>query len=285
MIEHLNELEMRALLDLVSVAESLKIPLMLVGANARRLAFDIPFGFPSPRTTEDWDFAARMPNWDVFARIYQQAVDGPFRPGDSAHRIIHKDTGILVDLVPFGPLTGTHEKIHWPQSQQVMSVLGFEDACDSCVHEKLPNGMEIGIVTPSLLAVLKMIAYAERGEQFPRDLQDLWFIMERYARPPAHENRAFDELVEHFPDDETYYEHLDSLLLGWDIGRKCRPMTLAAIQPIIKELSSEESPRIEALLSRTGDEEDREVQRRKITSEFGWLQTGIALATTASLTL
>ncbi len=281
MIEHLNENEMRALLDLASIAESQNIPLMLVGANARRLVFDIPFGFQSPRTTQDWDFAAPMQNWDIFVRIRQQAIEGPeaqFRPGNSAHRIIHMATEILVDLVPFGAITDSDGRIRWPQSGQVMSVLGFEEAFESCIHEKLPNGVEIGIVTPALLAALKIIAYSERGEQFPRDLQDLWFIMERYARPTTHNNRVFNELVEQFPDDETYYEHLDSLLLGWDIGRQCRPPTLAAMAPILKELTSWETLRLEPLLPRTGDLEEQEAQRQKISSEFGWLQKGIELA-------
>jgi predicted nucleotidyltransferase len=279
MIENLNEKEMRAILDLAVIAESQNIRLMLIGANARRLSFDIPFGFESPRTTQDWDFAAPMKSWEVFARFYQRAVHdamAPFEPGESGHRIIHRATRILVDLVPFGPLTEAGGKIRWPQSEQVMSVLGFDEAYESCTHIKLLNGVEIGIVTPALLAALKVIAYAERGKESLRDLPDLWFIMERYARPSAHENRVFEEMAGLFPD-ASYYDHFNSLLLGWDIGRQCRPSTLAAIDPVLHELSSVESLKIESLLPRTGDEHERETQRGRIASEFGWLLKGIGL--------
>jgi hypothetical protein len=101
--------------------------------------------------------------------------------------------------------------------------------------------------------------------------------MERYARPTLHESRVFDELVELFPDD-AYYDHFNSLLLGWDIGRQCRTRTLAAVAPILKELASQETLRLEPLLPRMGDLEERDVRRQKIASEFGWLQKGIDLA-------
>ena len=158
-----------------------------------------------------------------------------------------------------------------------MSVLGFEEAFESCNRETLPGGTEIRIVTPALLAVMKIVAFSERGEQFPRDLQDLWFILERYALPPKQENRVFDELASMFPDD-TYYEHLGPLLLGWDIGSQGRSKTIDAIRPVLTELASDASHRQEPLLPKTGDIEQRLEMQRKVASEFGWLLKGIDLA-------
>jgi predicted nucleotidyltransferase len=280
MIEYLTAAEMESLVDLATIAHTLKTPLMLVGANARRLAFDIPFKFASPRTTRDWDFAAPMPNWQTFARFYELAVRGSgaaFRPGEKAHRIIHLRTGTLVDLIPFGGVSDAEGRIRWPQSHYVMSVLGFEEAFASSTREMLPNGTEIGIVTPAMLAALKILAFAERCEECSRDLQDVWFIMERYAHPAAQETRAFDELAEHFPDPACY-EHLDSLLLGWDIGHQCRPATLSGMESILLALSSDDSRSLEPLLLRTCDLEERESARRRMASEFRWLHKGIDLA-------
>lgn len=280
MIEHLNAAELEAITDLANIAQSVKTPLMLVGANGRRLSFDIPFNFTSPRITQDWDFAVPMENWDVFARFFQDAAqsqDARFCPGDRAHRIVHLHTGTLVDLIPFGGVSDAERRILWPQSQQVMSVLGFEEAFALSVKEMLPNGVEIGVVTPVMLAVLKIVAFAGRGEEDSRDLQDLWFIMERYAHPAAQEDRVFDGLSDHFPD-LTYYEHLDSLLLGWDMGRQCRPSTWAELKPILRALATEDSRCLEPLLTRTGDLEERESERRRIAAEFAYLQKGIDLA-------
>ena len=282
MIEHLNTAEMETIVDLARIAQALETPLMLVGANARRLSFDIPFSFVSPRTTQDWDFAAPMPNWDTYVRFQQLATEGPeakFRPGENAHRIVHLRACTLVDLIPFGGVSDGEGRICWPQSQQVMSVVGFEEAYASSIKETLSLGMEISFVTPAMLAALKIVAFAERQEEYSRDLQDLWFIMERYARPAAHEMRVFEELAEHFPD-LTYYEHLNSLLLGWDIGRNCRPATLAAMDVILLELACEQSQQLSSLLMRTGDLEEQHAQLQKITGEFGWLRTGIAIGRT-----
>jgi predicted nucleotidyltransferase len=197
-IEHLNKEELAVILDLASIGSSIGVPLMLVGANARRLGFDIPFGFPSPRSTQDWDFAAPMQDWAAFARFYTTAVQGSaslFRPGGPAHRIIHQRIGIMIDLVPFGQLTEGTGQIRWPQSDQVMSVLGFEEAFESCIRVPLPNDAEIRVVTPALLVALKLVAFSERGGKSSRDLHDIWFIMERYAWPPTNEARAYDEMV------------------------------------------------------------------------------------------
>jgi len=280
MIEYLSKGEAAAVMDLASLAEMLKIRLMLVGANARRLSFDIPFGFASPRTTVDWDFAVSMTSWEEFAAFYEAAVrsaEARFRAGDTAQRIIHVATGILMDLVPFGRLSEKDGTIRWPQTGQAMSVLGFEEAYESCAQEELPHGLRIGIVTPALQAALKFMAYSDRGRTETRDLQDLWFILERYARPPANEARVFDELAEFFPD-ASYYEHMDSLLLGWDIGRRCRAATLAAMSRVIKELATEGSSQIEPLLPRISDQEHRVALRGKIMEAFVWLGKGIELA-------
>lgn len=271
MIEHLNAAEMETVLDLATIAQTLQTPLMLVGANARRLAFDIPFAFASPRTTRDWDFAAPMPNWDAYVQFFQHAAQGEkakFRPGDNAHRIVHLHTGTLVDLIPFGGVSDAEGRIRWPQSQQVMSVIGFAEAFASSVKETLPNGMEISVVTPPMLAALKIVAFAERKREYSRDLQDVWFMMERYAHPEIQENRLFEELAELFPDP-SYYEHRDSLLLGWDIGRQCCPATLAAIDAILRELADEECRYLDSLMSRTGDLEEQQSNRRRIAGEFG----------------
>jgi predicted nucleotidyltransferase len=280
MIENLSPAETQALTDLAVIAGRMNTPLMLVGANARRLAFDIPFGFASPRSTRDWDFAAPMRNWATFSQFHQIAVEGEtalFRPGQGMHRIIHSQTGVLIDIVPFGQVADDEMRICWPQSNQSMSVLGFEEAYDSSLRQTLPSGTEIRIIVPAMLTVLKLIAFSERGESLSRDRQDVWFIMERYARPTAHENRVFEELSQLFPDD-NHYEHLHSLLLGWDIGHQCRASTLAALEIILNALSTQDARQVEPLLPRTLDIDERQARHQMITAEFGWLQKGIQLA-------
>lgn len=60
--------ELEALRGLVAVAERLGIPLLLVGAFARKLGFDDPRRL-QPSRTRDWDFAADVPSLEAYERL------------------------------------------------------------------------------------------------------------------------------------------------------------------------------------------------------------------------
>src|SRR5262245_54439813 len=55
-----------ALIDLEKIASAHNIPVILIGAGARLLLLDWKHGLPQQRTSEDWDFGARVMSWEHY---------------------------------------------------------------------------------------------------------------------------------------------------------------------------------------------------------------------------
>jgi len=180
-LDRLPARETAALHDLVAVADALGVSLLLIGAIARQLVFDEPYGLPTRRTTRDLDFGVRVPDWATFQRLRNEAIDSKrFAPSTRMHTLIHQPTSLPIDLVPFGGLE-THGVIRWPNEDTEMMVAGFDDAFEHAVAAEIAPGLYIRVVTVPLLAALKLFAFADRGSAFKKDIDDLLFIMEHYS--------------------------------------------------------------------------------------------------------
>lgn len=65
----------QVLLDIKSIADSLQLSIMLVGAGARVLVFDNQFKIPG-RGTFDLDFAIQVNNWLDFQAFTRAMTEG-----------------------------------------------------------------------------------------------------------------------------------------------------------------------------------------------------------------
>jgi predicted nucleotidyltransferase len=99
-----------ALYTLKDVADSLNIPFFVVGASARDLILKHCYGIEPPRKTGDIDLGVQVANWEQFKELTESLIaTGQFFPTKEPQRFL---CGlILIDIVPFGPITGDKKKI------------------------------------------------------------------------------------------------------------------------------------------------------------------------------
>lgn len=192
-MSQLSNSELECLRSVRRAADELGIPIIAVGANARRLVFDSPTRIPIHRITTDWDFGVRVPNWTVFHQLRTKLIDqsDSFTQGPYEHRLVHKATAINIDLVPFGGLENEGE-IKWPGSDLKMNVFGFADAYENAVELELAQGFRLAVATIPLLVALKFFAFADRWQETDRDLLDVWHVMRHYLSGER-EAELFDE--------------------------------------------------------------------------------------------
>ena len=139
-----------------------------------------------------------------------------------------------LDLVPFGAIaTGTKE-IAWPPDMAVvMSVAGYDDVLEAAERVKFADDFDGKVVSLAGLAILKFVAWSDRGRDNPKDADDLIHLMDSYAAAGNIE-RVYDEegVIEAGdadPDLAGVY------LLGKDIERVASAETLAVLLQIIRQ--------------------------------------------------
>ncbi len=226
----------RALREVSDVARPLNIPFFVLGATARDLVFGAYHDIPAPRATLDIDLALRVADWDQYARLRADLLGTGHYDGDRHHRqrLIHT-TGVLIDLVPFGPVeTGDHG-VAWPPEQDVvMHTTGFEEALASAITMTIGEDPPcvIRVCTPAALAAMKIIAWEERYPERRKDAQDLLFLMKQYVHA-GNADRLYTTEKQLFAGVGFSFEDASPRLLGSDIRRIVSPATRRALLAII----------------------------------------------------
>jgi predicted nucleotidyltransferase len=273
----LTEPEVNCLRSVQQAADALGVPIVAVGANARRLAFDIPNGITLHRITTDWDFGVRVPDWNVFRQLRERLLEQHygFSPGMQEHQLTHEATGIRIDVVPFGGLENDG-RIYWPDSGFAMNVLGFSEAFENATEIEISPGFHIAVATVQLQVALKFFAHADRKQETDRDLSDLWHVIRNYSAS-GRETELFDSPLSSLVNDGFDWEYAGSLLLGRDVSRACKPSTVARLLPILAGLTDAYSPDLDKLISGWPSSKQEDEERRRVSSSFLWLLRGLQL--------
>lgn len=260
------------------LAAQMEIPILVVGAGARELIFNAPHGIRPHRSTKDWDFGLRVATWDMFRNFKAALLSrGSFRPEyDSEHRLIHKASGVKIDLVPFGGIE-TDGRIQWPRSHSLMDVIAFSDAYDHATEVELDEGLRVRVATTPLLAALKLLAFADRKNETDRDIKDLWHLMEHYI-DAGQSGRLWEEPIISSIGEDFEWTCASAFTLGYDMACVCRPETVSRLMPTIAGLIDPYSPYVASLVGYHESQQAEEMKRQKIGKSFLCLQRGIELA-------
>jgi predicted nucleotidyltransferase len=197
------------------------LPFFITGATARDLILRYGYGINAARSTHDVDFAFMVETWPAFEALRSRLIaTGKFvaAPGN-AHRI-QFDTGMVVDLVPFGAIERPDRTIAWPPSGAVvMSVFGFREALAATIPVLLPERITAQVVSLPALAVLKIAAWMERRHIQPgKDAYDLWLILRHYL-DAGNRDRLYTEAAQLLERGDFDYEAAGAWLLGQDMAR------------------------------------------------------------------
>ena len=225
--------------EVAAAAEAEGIDHMLVGATARDVLMTHVFGLEVRRATHDVDFAVAVKDWEQFealrARLLARTT---FKDdGRAQQRLYYQgekgDYNYHLDLVPFGAISKGSNEIAWPpELTMIMNVAGYEDVLAAAELVEFSPGFIQKVVSVAGLAILKIVAWSDRGRENPKDAQDLVFIMDNYA-VAGNFDRVYEvdgviEAGDNDPDVAGVY------LLGLDIRRVASENTLDVLQQIIE---------------------------------------------------
>lgn len=204
---------------------ALGINYMIVGATARDILLTHVHGIAQRRATHDIDLAVAAESWGQFERLKSALAtrDGFAASERMQQRIYYggqeKEQGYPLDFVPFGGVERATNEIAWPPDMAViMNVAGYEEVLRSSESVELELGLIVRVASLAGIAVLKLVAWSDRGKENPKDAHDLYQLMTNYA-DAGNTDRLYG-------DDFSILEAADydpdpagACLLGIDIAR------------------------------------------------------------------
>ena len=220
-------------------AEAQHIGYMLVGATARDVLLTHVFGLATRRATYDVDFAVAVKDWEQFAALRAGLIArGTFKTaGEVQQRLCYQeqagDLAYHLDLVPFGGVScGTNQVVWPPDMKIIMNVAGYDDVLAAAERVTFAPDFDGNVVSLPGLAILKLVAWSDRGKANPKDAQDLIHLMDNYAAAGnidrVYEEEGVIDVGDYDPDLAGVY------LLGKDIRRVASAGTLDVLNRIIE---------------------------------------------------
>lgn len=205
--------------QVVRAAESQRLRLFIVGAQARDLLLQYVYDLPVHRATNDIDFGIIIKNWDEFTKLREDLIAyKKFQPHRTMRQRLVHSSGLLIDLIPFGNLEEVSGQISWPPDFSiVMSTVGFREAYDNSAEVRIADDLIVRVASLAGLALMKIIAWDDR--RFERDAQDLGLIMRHYLAA-GNESRIYSEKGDcvDLLDEDFDYEKASARTLGRDVG-------------------------------------------------------------------
>lgn len=227
--------------EIHKASKALGLPVFLVGAMARIILLEHVHGLPPGRATKDVDFAFALDNWDQFTAIKAFLLANAdfeeskhvtqrlhFRPEGLEHRY-------KVDLIPFGKIETSPNTIAWPPDMAVMmNVAGFADALAAAVSVEVSYGTSIDVASLPGIAILKLFAWADRGQENPKDALDLVLLLRSYHEA-GNASRIYEEASAIAALEAAAYdlELAGAWLLGSDAAVTVSPQTNADLEALL----------------------------------------------------
>lgn len=186
-------------------AEALGIPYLIVGASARDLVMHHAFGAAIKRATSDIDFAIQVADWDAVEALRQTLAQNSFETTAVHHRL-RSNSGIPVDIVPFGDIADAHAIIKMPPNEFPMNVRGFSEALTHAYSVSLSESpaLIVKVASPEGMLLLKFIAWADREkDKRGKDAADIAYLLENLEELTPIAKLMYDDqpLMEQYDHD------------------------------------------------------------------------------------
>jgi predicted nucleotidyltransferase len=231
-----------ALYLLKGIADSFGIPFFVVGAFSRDLILRHCYGIEPRRKTGDIDLAVEVASWEQFNKLNESLIaTGQFSLTPEKQRL--RCGTILIDILPFGPITDKDKKISWPPEHEIiMSMVGFEEAYEYSITVRLSSDPELDIRLAPLpgLAIMKLISWKEKWPNRKRDSEDLLLIMNKYEEA-GNSERLYEEDLPLLQEEGFDTRIAGTRLLGRDMAKISYPKTFLIIKGILDAETAEMS--------------------------------------------
>lgn len=207
--------------SLQRVAAPMAVDFFLMGAAARDVMLRHGHHIEPVRQTEDVDFAVMVQDWEIFAALRTALIEGgefSERAGPATHRLRHQ-SGLPLDIVPFGGIERADRTIAWPPDQStVFDCFGAREAFNAAVSVLLPQTVTLRVASIPALALLKVTAWQDRKHTHPgRDANDLLLYLRSYMDCDNFDRAARDH-GDLFMVEDYEHEATGAQLLGRDIA-------------------------------------------------------------------
>jgi predicted nucleotidyltransferase len=223
-----------------AMARDLPVDYFVVGATARDILLTGVFGLSASRATRDVELAVAMSGWREFAAMKARLVNtGAFRSDERiAQRLYHLPAagrGYPLDLIPFSGVERQGSAIAWPpDGAVVMNVAGYAEVFAAAVPVELEPGFTLRIASLAGLAVLKLVAWPDRGAGDPRDAIDLATLLREYGAA-GNEDRLYGADIGVLEAVGYDFDLAGARLLGVDAGRIAAPSTRRRILALLDD--------------------------------------------------
>jgi predicted nucleotidyltransferase len=222
---HLDPGMLEVLRHVDGVARDRAVDYFVVGAMARDILLTGVFGLPAGRATRDVDLAVAVKGWQEFEAMKARLVGtGAFRSDERiAQRLYYlpgsAGRGYPLDLIPFGGVEERGSAIAWPpDGAVVMNVAGYSETFASAVLVDVEPGFALRVASLAGLAILKLVAWVDRGAGDPRDAIDLATLLRQYGAA-GNEDRLYGVEIGVLEAVSYDFDLAGARLLGVDAGR------------------------------------------------------------------
>jgi predicted nucleotidyltransferase len=225
---------------IADIAEQNNLPFFIIGATARDIIFEHAYGIPSLRATKDIDLAVQVAKWQDFESLKNQLIaTGQFSQSKEKQRLRHHNE-IPIDIVPFGDVA-TDGNISWPPEYDIeMTVAGFQEAYDNTQIVRLREipVLDVHVVSPVGLMVLKIIAWKERYPQAKKDASDIAFLLRNFIQA-GNEDLLWEEHSDLMLDDYDSRK-AGARMLGREMAKILSPNSKQLIRKILNTETGEQ---------------------------------------------
>jgi predicted nucleotidyltransferase len=236
-----NQITCSVIREVKNAVTGLGLDIFLVGATARIILLENVFGLHTGRATHDIDFAFAVENWDQFQAIkdHLTSTSGFEEVRGEAQRLICKPANVehrfIVDLIPFGGLESSRNTIAWPPDMSIMmNVAGYRDVHASAVQVEVEPGIVILVASIPGIAILKLFAWAGRGQENPKDAMDLFALLRQYNEA-GNQDRVYEDAIAALEDVGYDMELAGAWLLGSDAFAMSSPETRGQLNSMFAE--------------------------------------------------
>lgn len=216
---------------------TLDIPFIVAGATAKNIVLHHIYERPRARKATDIKTIIMIANWDQFKQVKANLLQQDMRPTAYTHRIIDNNSGLPVDIIPFGNIDNDNKGISWPPAHIVdMSVLGFLEVHQNTLNIDIGRNCQIKVASIAVQALLNLVAWRDRRLFTVKDAADFLTVVEQYQFVQQH--RLFDDYV---PVEQLAFEtqRIGAYLLGFDVCSLIIKPTWPCLEEIRCELNEQ----------------------------------------------
>lgn len=239
--------------EILRLFASEDVDCFLVGATARELLLHHVHGLERGRATRDVDFAVAVSDWQQYAALKERLLQGSSRMRDDPmpHRLWYQvapaaNAGespltYAIDIIPFAGVEDGSHQLRWPPDFAVqMNLSGFAEAGAHALDVEIEKGWRIKVASLPALALLKLLAWQERGASDRKDAQDLLSIIRSYESTQDRTRVYEDRYIAVLEALDWEVSRAWIWMLGHDMRWLASGDTLAQVLEILQEEESRE---------------------------------------------